>query len=275
VILPTNPNLAPAFVFTPADPQAFQTVNFDASTTVNGGAPCAGGCSYTWNFGDGTTGVGITTTHAFRTVSAFPVTLTVTDARGASAFTSRVVNVTAPSPPTATFTMSPTPAPTNVAVFFNASASRATGPGRTITRYDWNFGDGNTGSGVTTTHRYGGIGTFTVTLTVTDDAGATSQATQTLQVGGAGSGATAALTATPSTARVGQRIVFDASASTPSTGSTIVSYKFNYGDGTEEVTSNPVQSHAFGAPGVLTASVEITDGNGKTSTRTTQVTITP
>jgi PKD repeat protein len=275
VILPSNPNLAPSFTFTPSGPQAFQTVSFDASATTNNGVACGSQCSYTWDFGDGTTGTGITTTHAFRTVQVFQVKLTATDARGASATSTQSVTVSAPTPPSASFTISPTPAPVNVDVFFNAAASRAVGPGRTLVSYAWSFGDGSTGSGVTVSHRYQGVGTYSVVLTVTDDAQATAQATQALLVGGAGSGATAALTVTPSAPKIGARTAFDASASTPSTGATIISYKFNYGDGTEETTTNPVQSYTYSAAGSVIASVEITDSNGKTSTKVVNLTITP
>ena len=100
-----------------------------------------------------------------------------------------------------------------------------------------------------------------------DDAQATAQVTQTLVVGANGSGATAQLTVTPSAPRINQRTSFDASASTPSTGASIISYKFNYGDGTEEVTANPVQSYTYTTPGTVLVSVEITDSNGKTSTK--------
>jgi PKD repeat protein len=274
VILPTNPNLSASFSVTPVSPQAFQTATFDATASTNNGASCGAACLYAWNFGDGTTGTGITTTHAFRTVSIFAVSLTVTDARGAQATRTQSVTVTTPTPPTASFTMSPTPAPVGVDVFFNASASRAVGPGRTIVSYAWNFGDNSSGSGVTATHRYTGVGSYTVTLTVTDDAQASTQATQPLAVGGAGSNATASITATPASPRAGARVSFDASASTPSTGATILTYKFDFGDGTEHQTStNPVQSHIYAVAATYVASVEITDSNGKTSTKTIAVVV--
>ena len=220
-------------------------MSFDASTSTNNGAICGTQCTYAWDFGDGTSATGITTTHAFRTVSIFQVKLTVTDARGASAFSTQSITTTTPTPPSAAFSVSPTPAPVNVDVFFNASASRAVGPGRTIVSYAWAFGDGTTGSGVTVSHRYQGVGTYSVVLTVTDDAQATAQVTQTLVVGSAASGATAALIVTPAAPRINSRTSFDASGSTPSTGATIVSYKFNYGDGTEETSANPVQSYTL------------------------------
>jgi chitodextrinase len=274
VILPTNPNLVANFTFTPATPQAFQTVAFDASTSTNGGVSCATLCSYSWDFGDGTQGTGLTTTHQFRVAGTFSVTLTVTDPRGASAAKANSVLVSAPTPPTAAFTISPTPAPTNVDVFFNASGSKPAA-GRTITTYTWAFGDGATGSGVTTSHRFAGAGTFTITVTVTDDANATAQATQTLTVGGSAANGLAAFIVTPASPKVGQQVSFDATTSTASTGGSIVSYKYNYGDGTEETTANPVQSHTYGAAGTVLVSLQTTDSNGKTSTVTKTLTITP
>ena len=273
VILPVNPNLVPKFTFTPASPLAAQTVTFDASTTTNNGSPCAQACTYAWNFGDGTTGAGITANHVFKPANNYAVTLTVTDSRGASAQLTQSVPVGAPTPPTAVFKFSPTPPSLNVDMFFNASESTPAA-GRTIVSYTWDFGDGSGASGVTVSHRYTGAGTYTVVLTVKDDADATARTTQTLSLGVATPNPVASITATPSGGKAPIRISFDASASTPSTGSTIVSYKFDYGDGTQETVTNPVQSHTFSAAGTFVVSVEVTDSNGKTATKTVAVTIT-
>ena len=274
VIQGINPNLIANFAFTPPSPQAGQTVAFDAATSTNNGSACLTQCSYAWSFGDGTTAIGLTTTKVFNTSGTFPVTLTVTDPRGASTSRTQSVTVAAPTPPTGTFTVSPTPAPTNVDVFFNASSVQWAG--RTITGYEWDFGDGTRGSGVTTTHRFSGVGTYSVILTVTDSAGTKMQlAPVAVQVGAAGSNGQAALSITPSSPRVGQQVVFNASASQPSTGGTIVNYRFSYGDGTVEDSTNPVQSHTYGAAGTTTVTLETRDSNGKTSTVTQTITITP
>ena len=275
IILPNNPLLIPAFTVS-GNLQAFQTVTFDASGTTNNAVPCAQACTYSWNFGDGSTGTGISTTHQFRVAGTYAVTLTVTDARGASAQSTQAVSIAAATPPTAAMTISPTPATANVDIFFNGSGSRAVGPGRVITEYRWSFGDGATGSGVTTTHRYNGPGTYQVSLTVVDDAGAIGTQTTQLSIGfsGQGSVVVAQLTATPATGPPGQRVAFDASASTPSTGAQIVSYKFDYGDGSpQETSANPVQSHVYLVAGLYVASVEVTDTNGKTATKVVTVDI--
>ena len=53
--------------------------------------------SYSWNFGDGTTGSGATPSKSYSTGGSFNVTLTVTDNGGATGSQTRAVTVTAPS----------------------------------------------------------------------------------------------------------------------------------------------------------------------------------
>lgn len=281
VILPSNPALVPSFVVTPPTPQAFNVALFDASGTTNAGSACLEACLYAWNFGDGTSGTGRSTTHTFRTVGNFQVSLTVTDSRGAQATTVQTL-VVAPSPvPTAAFTFTPTTPGVNSDVFFNGSGSFGDrNTGRTIVRYDWNFADGSTGSGATVTHRFSAAGTYNVVLTVTDDVGVTDEQSNPVAV--ASGNPTATMTVTPTSPHIGQPTVFNASGSTSTAGSTIVSYSFNYGDGgPAEVTTNPVQTHTYtggppqpGAPPqVVTAILTVTDSVGRTGTFTVPITI--
>jgi PKD repeat protein len=268
VILPNNPSLVAAFTVNPASPQAGQVASFNAASTTNNGTACGQLCLYSWNFGDGATAAGVVATHAFTKQGSNTVTLTVTDARGATAVNTQVITVTAPTPPTASFTVSPTPPPTNVDIFFNASAARAA-PGRTITSYSWEFGDGTGGNGVIVSHKYTGVGSFVVVLTVTDDIGASIQVTQTLAVGTTASEPTASMT----TSVAGRTVTVNASASRPGTGASIVNYKFDYGDGNFENVPNPVQSHTYTGPGTFVVLLEVTDSNGKKATTTANVTI--
>jgi chitodextrinase len=173
VIQPINPNLTASFKISPESPQVMSTATFDASATTNNGVACNSQCTYAWDFGDSTSGTGMTVTHVYRTQGTFVATLTVTDSRGAQSSTTRAITVQPGVPPEAAFTFSPTPVLVNQAVFFNASGSRPA-TGRTIVRYQWDFGKGTTGSGVTTSNVYDAVGTYTVTLTVTDDVGTVS-----------------------------------------------------------------------------------------------------
>jgi PKD repeat protein len=181
VILPSNPALVPAFTFAPGAPRVLDVVTFNASTTTNGGTACGTNCTYAWNFGDGTTASGVVTTHQYRQVTTFPVTLTVTDQRGAQATAVQAVAVGAGAPPTVAFTFSPSePKPGN-AVFFNASESTAAA-GRVLVDYNWDFGDGSTASGVAVSKTFGTAGTYVVTLKVTDDAGTYTVSSQSVTV---------------------------------------------------------------------------------------------
>lgn len=87
VVPPSAPPVA-KFTFSPVDPVGDQQVFFDASTSTSA-SPIA---SYSWNFGDGTTGTGVRPAHSFsgcRSNGTIPQTfvvgLTVTDTSGQSA----------------------------------------------------------------------------------------------------------------------------------------------------------------------------------------------
>jgi PKD repeat protein len=272
VILPPNGAPVPDFTFTPTSPKVQDVVNFDASLTRDEGVPCGQNCTYTWDFGDRTTGSGQFTTHQFRDVSNFQVRLTVTDRRGVSATIAKAIDVGAGTPPTASFTYSPSNPAVSQIIFFNASASTAA-PGRRLVSYDWDFGSGRTASGVTVSKGYDTAGTYKVTLTVTDDAGQTTTISQDVNVGAAGTGPTATLIASPSTGSVTTNYFFDASGSRPGP-SPIVEYRFTFGDGSPDVVgTSPTTTHRYPTAGAYTARVTIRDSAGRTATATTSVTV--
>lgn len=181
IILPTNPNLVAAFVFAPSAPRILDTVTFNAATSTNNGTACGSNCTYVWNFGDGSSGAGVVATHAYSSVNTFPVSLTVTDLRGAQTITIQPVPVGAGAPPTVTFTTSPEDPAPGQKIFFNASESKAAG-NRVLVDYFWDFGDGSTASGVAVSHTYPAEGSFVVTLKITDDARTFAVASQSVSV---------------------------------------------------------------------------------------------
>jgi PKD repeat protein len=69
-------------------------VSFNGSTSSDADGTIA---SYTWNFGDGTTGTGATPTHAYTTAGTFTVNLVVVDDMGAAHSQSTNVTITASS----------------------------------------------------------------------------------------------------------------------------------------------------------------------------------
>jgi len=171
--------LTAEFSFTPSAPSAFSDVLFNASASK---APLGGAItSYAWNFGDGSTGSGVSAVHRF-SAGTFTVTLTTTDNNGLTASSSQLINVQAGTPPTATFVFSPTEPLEDTAVFFNAGESTAA-IGRRIVSYRWSWGDGSAaGTGVSRSHTFANPGTYVVLLTVTDDVGQTATATRQVTV---------------------------------------------------------------------------------------------
>jgi PKD repeat protein len=172
-------DLQAIFTFTPKSPNDSEPVLFDASESkAAAGSVIA---SYTWDFGDGASGFGVSANHKYASAGIYVVKLTISDSVGRSAQTSATVTVSAGVNPTAAFTSSPGDPLVNQPVNFNASASRAA-PGRTIKSYDWDFGDRTFGSGITPSHPYAAAHAYVATLTVTDDTGKKGTATGTVTV---------------------------------------------------------------------------------------------
>ena len=273
LIGPNNPNLKPSFTVTPSSPQAYSTTLFDASATTNQGQPCGASCTYAWDFGDGTTATGMKVTHDYHTAGSKTVRLVVTDSVGAQALSVQNLTVAPSPPPTPNFVTSPSTIGAGEDVFFDASSSKATA-GRTIVSYSWNFGDGTNGSGVTTTHRYTQAGSYNAILTVTDDANSTATFSAGLTI--IAGKPVPALTVLPGTTlHVGQTANFDATGSTSQT-STIVQYRFNWGDGSPEETSGVgLQTHVYGGTGNVIVTLTVTDAVGRSASKQLAVTITP
>jgi PKD repeat protein len=91
----SDPNVAPVASFTVNCPQATCTVDASGSSDTAPGTVA----SYAWDFGDGTTGTGVSTTHTYASSGAKTITLLVTDNQGlVSAPATRTANpVVAPS----------------------------------------------------------------------------------------------------------------------------------------------------------------------------------
>lgn len=173
-----------SFTYTPVPATVGQSTTFDATGTRLDGTACGGSCSYTWDFGDGTSGTGILIQHLFTTIGVQTVTLTVGAPGGTSSSTSQSFVVNAPTPPVASFTVAPS-SPTALANATFSAAASTVGVGATITNYSWSFGDGATASGANSlvvSHAYAVAGNYTVTLTITDSLGRTATVTQSVTV---------------------------------------------------------------------------------------------
>jgi len=261
----------PSFTFAPASPAAFTDVQFDASAST--AAVGSAIVSYSWNFGDGSTGLGPTPTHRFAGGN-WSVVLTLTDSNGATASLSKQVVVSAGAVPTADFSFSPAAPVTNADINFNGGLSKA-GLGHSIVRYDWNFGGGAPQSGVTVTKQYGSPGSFTVTLTVTDEVGQQGIASKVVTVSAAAT-TTADFTSSPTSPHAGVDAVnFDGNSSRAQAGATIVSYSWTFGDGATAVTAIPTVAHTYASANTYVVGLKVTDSTGLTATVTHSVGVIP
>ena len=141
------------------------TVDFDGSGSFDIDGTIV---FYEWDFGDQTTGAGVTTSHVYADDGTHAVTLIVADDEGATGTDTAtvIINNVAPTAEAGG------PYGTELGWPVTLTGS-ATDPGATdILTYSWNFGDGSpTQTGQTVSHTYSATGTYTATLTVTDDDG--------------------------------------------------------------------------------------------------------
>ena len=231
-----------------------EAIYFNASASYD---PNGTIVSYFWDFGDGTNGTGVVVNHAYTDDGIYTVTLTVTDDYGATD-TETATKTIQNRPPVASFTESAETVLTSETITFNASASYD--PDGSITSYFWDFGDGTNSTGSIIDHAYADDGVYTVTLTVTDDDGATASTSSTKTA--LNRPPVASFTESAETVSLGEVITFDASASYDPDG-TIVSYFWDFGDGTN--VTGIIVDHAYTVGGNYTVTLTVTDDDGATA----------
>jgi len=181
------------FTATPLTGQSPLTVTFNASAST---APGMAITAYFWDFGDGTTGAGITTVHTYgpTTTRTYNVVLRVIAEDNSEDTATKTVTATvagaapAEDNPTASFTTNPNEQVAPLEVRFDPSNSEASA-GRVLDTYIWNYGDGSENEVKTTdaevTHRYytsQAVEEFLVTLRVIDDENNSDTETRTVSI---------------------------------------------------------------------------------------------
>ncbi len=144
-----------------------------------------------------------------------------------------------------------------------------------IASYVWSFGDGGGATGALVDHTYTVDGVYEVTLTVIDEAGASD--TTSLSVDAQNPVPTAEFSYDPKSDMDGTYIVgamewihFDASAS--SDDSSIVSYGWDFGDGS--TASGAKADYRYASSGIYNVTLTVTDDDGDASTYVQQITVT-
>jgi PKD repeat protein len=263
VVVHEHPPTA-SFVVPTALPVAGQPVAFDGTSSSDPDGPIT---SYSWTFGDGSTGTGATASHIYASYGAYSVTLTVTDGDGQTDSTTQQIVVHAlPVARFAVLTSGPT---AGQPVSFDGSGS--SDPTASIVSYVWTFGDGTTGTGATPRHTYTSYGTYTATLTVTDSNGLTNTVSQQVAVHAA---PLASFTFAPRRPVEGAVVRFDASSSgDPEPGASIVSYAWSFGDGGVAAGAHP--RHVYRRPGTFRVALTATASFGQSATTNQVIRVAP
>jgi PKD repeat protein len=156
-----------------------KAIHFDGSASQGLTAPITG---YAWDFGDHTPILsGPAVDHTFVTAGDYRVSLTVTDANGASDTAHQRIFISGTDlPPNASFIWAPD---TTAALGVLFDAQKTVDVDGTVTQLRWDFGDGQSGSGTLPSHTYSRSGQYSVTLTALDDGGMQSVTSTVVSVG--------------------------------------------------------------------------------------------
>jgi PKD repeat protein len=272
------------FAIMPVAPEVGAPTRFDASGTVDAsgrlisgvfdeGVPCMQACSYSWDFGDGSTASGLAVSHTYSVGRTYTVTLIVTDAAGTSSVAAQSVIVRSVPAPSVTISVLPASPPVGQLATFTATATPATG--HSIQSFAWNFGDGTTQSTTVPTaiKSFSTAGVYVVTVTATDDLGQHGSSSLTVTVGSGIVFPQPPFTVSPATPLVNQAVSFNGSAVTTLAGATITEWAWDFGDGGTSTGAAASTTHTYGAIGTYVVRLTVTDSAGRTGTATVSVSV--
>lgn len=240
---------------TPTQGRVPLTVSFGGAATDSDGFVMA----TTWNYGDGSSPGGGFSTHTFQSEGQYTATFTAADNDGYTCTPSLSIKVLPPNkPPTCAASASPAKAhvPGNIPFYGTASDSDGS-----VAQLFWAFGDGSTSSSQNPSHLYTTPGSFEAKLTVTDNEGATCASTQSIVIEPPNKPPTVSMAATPPKGPEPLNVGFTATTSDPD--GQVVTYAWNFGDGTSSAAASP--QHLYSQDGTYTATLVVTDDDGATA----------
>jgi PKD repeat protein len=267
-----DPPPTPSLYLTPANGEINLTITADASGSIDpDDRPID---TYTFDFGDGTVMGPMTHSacpHTYTMPGTYPVLVTVTDTAGKKSIAGSTVTAL-DHPPGARVAVTPSFGMVDLPVVADASASRGTEL-TPIASYMFDFGDGSVigpQPDPICNHTFTSAGEYTVLVTVTNASGASTTASQTVTV--MDEAPTATLNVTPKLGIIGLIVTADASGSSDADSTRIVSYMFEFGDGTVVgPQSSPLTSHTYVADGEFTVRVSVSDSAGNVGQTSTSV----
>ncbi len=174
---------------------AYPTPNFTTNTPLcetrditftDNSNPQAGTLTnWVWNYGDGNTGTGITTTHNYPIAGVYNVSLTVTTSNGCSNPVPFSIPVTINNRPKAGFIV-PEVCINDIAAIFTDTSKIAGGGGFNPAGYEWQYGDASPLTFLQNgSHLYTAVGIYNVRHIVTSTAGCKDTVTNPISINGA------------------------------------------------------------------------------------------
>jgi PKD repeat protein len=224
-----------------------------------------------WDFGDGTTSTIPDPGHTYSTQGNYLAQLVVSDNGGASTVNvERVVVESVNEEPVSRPISNLISGDPPLSVVFYARDSYD--PDTGIQNWEWDFGDGWDYWGSTAYHTFNTPGVWTVTLKLHDFRGAIGTGTMTISVGQPNESPVADVSCSPLGGPAPLLVGFDGGGSSDPDGS-IVSYAWNFGDGT--TATGPTPSHVYASAGSYTASLTVRDEDGAQATDQVIVNVVP
>lgn len=213
--------------------------------------------SWAWDFGNGSTSNDKNPTTIYVTPGSYTVKLTVTNANGSHTLI-REKYITVADFPTVNFSADKTSGcyPLNVK-FSDASTP---GTGNSITSWEWNFGDGATSTEQNPSHTYASAGNYSVTLKVTNDKGCVKIINKPSYISVTAGVVANFTTNIPSVCSPPVTVNFTSTSSGPG----VLSYMWNFGDGTISSFQNP--SHTYNTTGSFPVSLTVSSSIGCSAT---------
>jgi PKD repeat protein len=225
--------------------------------------------TWIWDFGDGTIDTILFPSnpdiqHQYSTPGNYQVKLTVINNRGCSNF--KTENLTIIPNPVANFFYGSAQCEDQSLQFTDISQL---GGGGAIVTWNWNFGDpasgvDNTSTIQNPTHSFTGPGSFSVKMVIHNSQGCMDSIEKIIQVQ---QKPVADFTADPSCFGTPTTFINN---SVPNAAS-IVSYEWDFGDGTPHVFGPGPIIHPYGTPGIFEANLKVTNSNGCIHDTTKQV----
>jgi PKD repeat protein len=129
--------------------------------------------TYSWDFGDGTTAMGLDPTHEYLAPGFYVAVLTVTDARGLFDIASIEIRATPDSSQPLPLELTVYASPETGSVPLTVEFTSAVVGGAGALDYTWEFGDGGVSSLSNPAYTYIYVGTFLARLTVVNQNGDT------------------------------------------------------------------------------------------------------